>query len=84
VDLDDARVVSVDLRPPTAGCRFPEYFPEVCPAIETAATCGVVLDGELAVWEQQALTFARMGRRITAGAGLGQLAQDHPNLTTDG
>jgi hypothetical protein len=43
-----------------------------------------MMDGELVVWEQQALNFARLGQRITAGAGLGQLAQDHPNLTTDG
>jgi ATP-dependent DNA ligase len=61
-----------------AGRRLSEYFPEVCAAVETAAPGGVVLDGELVVWEQQALNFARLGQRITAGAGLGQLARDHP------
>jgi hypothetical protein len=37
-----------------------------------------MMDGELVVWEQQVLNFARLGQRITAGAGLGSWLRTIP------
>ncbi|WP_446215710.1 hypothetical protein [Micromonospora sp. IBHARD004] len=39
---------------------------------------GVILDGELIVWERRRTSFARLQRRITAGRGLLMMAREHP------
>ncbi|MFY1655857.1 ATP-dependent DNA ligase [Micromonospora sp. WMMD1274] len=60
-----------------AGRNLTTYFPDITRAIRTIPP-GVVLDGELIVWERGRTNFAQLQRRVTAGRGLLRLVQDCP------
>ncbi|WP_343443713.1 ATP-dependent DNA ligase [Micromonospora schwarzwaldensis] len=59
------------------GRNLTTYFPDISRALRTLPH-GVVLDGELIVWERGRTNFALLQRRITAGRGLLRLARDCP------
>ncbi|SIM72370.1 ATP-dependent DNA ligase [Micromonospora cremea] len=60
-----------------AGRNLTTYFPDITRAIRTLPA-GVVLDGELIVWQRGRTNFALLQRRITAGRGLLRLVHDCP------
>ncbi|KAB1103191.1 ATP-dependent DNA ligase [Micromonospora aurantiaca] len=60
-----------------AGRNLTTYFPDITRAIRTLPH-GVVLDGELIVWERGRTNFAQLQRRVTAGRGLLRLVHDCP------
>ncbi|MEU7802618.1 ATP-dependent DNA ligase [Micromonospora arborensis] len=60
-----------------AGRNLTTYFPDVTRAVRTLPP-GVVLDGELIVWQRGRTNFALLQQRITAGRGLLRLAHDCP------
>ncbi|WP_121401448.1 ATP-dependent DNA ligase [Micromonospora sp. M71_S20] len=60
-----------------AGRNLTPYFPDITRAVR-ALPPGVVLDGELVVWERGRTNFALLQRRVTAGRGVLQLAARHP------
>ncbi|MEU4778294.1 ATP-dependent DNA ligase [Micromonospora sp. NPDC023633] len=60
-----------------AGKNLTTYFPDITRAVRTLPP-GVVLDGELIVWERGRTNFAQLQRRVTAGRGLLRLARDCP------
>lgn len=60
-----------------AGRPLHGYFPDIV-RISAALPPGVVLDGELVVWEGERTSFAQLQRRLSAGARLGDLARRHP------
>lgn len=60
-----------------AGRNLTMYFPDVTRAVRTLPP-GVVLDGELIVFERGRTNFAQLQRRVTAGRGLLRLARDCP------
>ncbi len=61
-----------------AGKNLTPYFPDITRAIRQTLPQGVILDGELIVWERGRTSFARLQRRITAGRGLLMIAREHP------
>ncbi|WP_234040465.1 ATP-dependent DNA ligase [Micromonospora coerulea] len=61
-----------------AGRNLTTYFPDITCALRTAMPAGVVLDGELIVWERGRTNFAQLQRRVTAGRDLLRLAQECP------
>ncbi len=61
-----------------AGRNLTTYFPDVTRAIRASVPPGVVLDGELIVWERGRTNFAQLQRRVTAGRDLLRLAREHP------
>ncbi|MEU4476478.1 ATP-dependent DNA ligase [Micromonospora sp. NPDC023966] len=61
-----------------AGRNLSTYFPDITRAIRAAIPPGVVLDGELIVWERGRTNFAQLQRRVTAGRALLRLARDCP------
>ncbi|WP_262286021.1 ATP-dependent DNA ligase [Micromonospora sp. MA102] len=61
-----------------AGKNLTPYFPDITRAIRRTLPPGVILDGELIVWERGRTSFARLQRRITAGRGLLMMAREHP------
>ncbi|MET7668193.1 ATP-dependent DNA ligase [Micromonospora luteifusca] len=61
-----------------AGRNLTTYFPDITRAIQAAMPAGVVLDGELIVFERGRTNFAQLQRRITAGRGLLRMARDCP------
>ncbi|SCL36270.1 ATP-dependent DNA ligase [Micromonospora rhizosphaerae] len=61
-----------------AGRNLTTYFPDITRAIRTAIPPGVVLDGELIVWERGRTNFAQLQRRVTAGRALLRLARECP------
>ncbi|MEV0157947.1 ATP-dependent DNA ligase [Micromonospora sp. NPDC050686] len=61
-----------------AGRNLTTYFPDITRAIRAAVSPGVVLDGELIVWESGRTNFAHLQRRVTAGRDLLRLARDRP------
>ncbi|WP_238455199.1 ATP-dependent DNA ligase [Micromonospora sp. ATA51] len=61
-----------------AGRNLTTYFPDITRAIRTAIPPGVVLDGELIVWERGRTNFAQLQRRVTAGSALLRLARECP------
>ncbi|RAN98245.1 DNA ligase (ATP) [Micromonospora noduli] len=60
-----------------AGRNLTTYFPDITRAVRTLPP-GVVLDGELIVWERGRTNFALLQRRVTAGRALLRLAHDCP------
>ncbi|MEU8048088.1 ATP-dependent DNA ligase [Micromonospora echinofusca] len=60
-----------------AGRNLTPYFPDITRAVR-ALPPGVVLDGELVVWQRGRTNFALLQRRVTAGRGTLQLAARHP------
>ncbi|WP_433531233.1 ATP-dependent DNA ligase [Micromonospora sp. CA-263727] len=60
-----------------AGKNLTTYFPDITRAIRTLPP-GVVLDGELIVWERGRTNFALLQRRVTAGRRLLGLVRDRP------
>lgn len=52
----------------SAGKNLSPYFPDVTRAIRQTLPQGVILDGELIVWERGRTSLARLQRRITCGA----------------
>ncbi|MET7752377.1 ATP-dependent DNA ligase [Micromonospora sp. NPDC005367] len=60
-----------------AGRNLTTYFPDVTRAIRSLPA-GVVLDGELIVWDRGRLNFAQLQRRVTAGRGLLRVARECP------
>ncbi|MBM0237812.1 ATP-dependent DNA ligase [Micromonospora sp. ATA32] len=60
-----------------AGRDLGAYFPDVIDAVARVAP-GVVLDGELVVWEGDRTDFSLLQRRVTAGAQREALARRHP------
>ncbi|SCL73640.1 ATP-dependent DNA ligase [Micromonospora peucetia] len=60
-----------------AGRNLTTYFPDITRAVRTLPP-GVVLDGELIVWERGRTNFALLQRRVTAGRGLLRMVNDHP------
>ncbi|MEU5565553.1 ATP-dependent DNA ligase [Micromonospora musae] len=60
-----------------AGRNLTTYFPDVTRAIRSLPA-GVVLDGELIVWERGRLNFAQLQRRVTAGRSLLRVARECP------
>nr|WP_280175129.1 ATP-dependent DNA ligase [Micromonospora cremea] len=61
-----------------AGRNLTTYFPDITRVIREAIPAGVVLDGELIVFERGRTNFAQLQRRITAGRGLLRLARECP------
>lgn len=61
-----------------AGRNLTTYFPDITRAIRAAIPPGVVLDGELIVWERGRTNFAQLQRRVTAGRALLRLARECP------
>lgn len=61
-----------------AGRPLHRYFPDVARAVRGSLPTGVVLDGELIVWEGEATSFAQLQARLSAGTRVGRLAQQHP------
>ncbi|MGS2615155.1 ATP-dependent DNA ligase [Micromonospora sp. LZ34] len=61
-----------------AGRNLTTYFPDITRAIRASIPPGVVLDGELVVWERGRTNFAQLQRRVTAGRGLLRLAHECP------
>ncbi|MFI5489193.1 ATP-dependent DNA ligase [Micromonospora echinaurantiaca] len=61
-----------------AGRNLTTYFPDITRAIGAAVPLGVVLDGELIVWERGRTNFALLQRRVTAGRALLRLARECP------
>ncbi len=61
-----------------AGRNLTTYFPDITRTIRACIPAGVVLDGELIVWERGQTNFAQLQRRITAGRALLRLAHEHP------
>lgn len=61
-----------------AGRNLTPYFPDITRAIRAAIPPGVVLDGELIVWERGRTNFAQLQRRVTAGRALLRLARECP------
>ncbi|MFF4894700.1 ATP-dependent DNA ligase [Micromonospora chersina] len=61
-----------------AGQNLTTYFPDITRAIRAAIPPGVVLDGELIVWERGRTNFAQLQRRVTAGRALLRLARECP------
>ncbi|MGX1612575.1 ATP-dependent DNA ligase [Micromonospora chalcea] len=61
-----------------AGRNLTTYFPDITRAIRAAVPPGVVLDGELIVWESGRTNFAQLQRRVTAGRDLLRLAREYP------
>ncbi|MFI0797023.1 hypothetical protein ACH4OY_30725 [Micromonospora rubida] len=53
------------------------YFPDIIRAVRPLPA-GVVLDGELVVWQHERTNFALLQRRVTAGTGLLRMAREHP------
>jgi ATP-dependent DNA ligase len=60
-----------------AGRNLTTYFPDITRALRTLPP-GVILDGELIVWDRGRTNFALLQRRITAGRGVLQLAARYP------
>lgn len=60
-----------------AGRNLTPYFPDVTRAVRSLPA-GVVVDGEIVVWERGRTNFAQLQRRVTAGRGLLRLAHDCP------
>ncbi|MCW3820213.1 hypothetical protein ONA91_37870 [Micromonospora sp. DR5-3] len=61
-----------------AGRNLTTYFPDITRTIRAAVPPGVVLDGELIVWEGGRTNFAQLQRRVTAGRALLRLAREFP------
>ncbi len=61
-----------------AGRNLTTYFPDITRAIRAAIPPGVVLDGELIVWERGRTNFAQLQRRVTAGRDLLRVARECP------
>src|SRR3954451_10624921 len=57
-----------------------EYFPDVCDALARFLRPGVVLDGELVIWEEAAgrTSFTLLQRRFRAGRRINVEAAQHP------
>ena len=71
---------SVDLRS-KSGQPFNRYFPEVVTALERLAPPSFVLDGELVVPEERALSFDQLLMRIhPAKSRVEKLSREHPAL----
>jgi len=71
---------SVDLRS-KSGQPFNRYFPEVVAALERLAARSFVLDGELVVPEERALSFDQLLMRIhPAKSRVEKLSREHPAL----
>lgn len=60
-----------------AGLNLTTYFPDITRTVRTLPP-GVVLDGELVVWERGRTNFAQLQRRVTASRGLLRLTRDCP------
>lgn len=60
-----------------AGRNLTTYFPDITRAIRTLPP-GVVLDGELIVWQRGRTNFTLLQRRVTAGRGLLSLVRECP------
>ncbi|MFG3702205.1 ATP-dependent DNA ligase [Micromonospora sp. NPDC047620] len=61
-----------------AGRNLTTYFPDITRTLRASMPPGVVLDGELVVWERGRTNFAQLQRRVTAGRGVLRLAHDCP------
>ncbi|MFI6263282.1 ATP-dependent DNA ligase [Micromonospora sp. NPDC051006] len=61
-----------------AGRNLSTYFPDITRAIRESIPAGVVLDGELVVWERGRTNFAQLQRRVSAGRALLRLARECP------
>ncbi|WP_406080137.1 ATP-dependent DNA ligase [Micromonospora sp. NBC_00858] len=60
-----------------AGRNLTTYFPDITRAVRMLPP-GVVLDGELIVWQRGRTNFALLQRRVTAGRGLLSLVHECP------
>ncbi|MFG1952484.1 ATP-dependent DNA ligase [Micromonospora sp. NPDC048830] len=60
-----------------AGRNLTPYFPDITRAVR-ALPPGVVLDGELVVWDRGRTNFALLQRRVTAGRDVVRLAARYP------
>lgn len=61
-----------------SGRNLTTYFPEIARAVRSTLPHGVVLDGELVVWEGERTNFALLQRRVTAGRQLTTVVRSHP------
>ncbi|MGW5670532.1 ATP-dependent DNA ligase [Micromonospora sp. NPDC003776] len=61
-----------------AGRNLTTYFPDITRAIRAALAPGLVLDGELIVWDRGRTNFALLQRRVTAGRALSRVVREHP------
>src|SRR5690606_23946685 len=63
-----------------AGKPLGGYFPEITRAVRRHFAPGVVLDGELVVWQpgRRRTSFVALQRRVTAGRRVLQAAREHP------
>lgn len=62
------------------GRNLTAYFPDVARLLRRALPANTILDGELVVWEPERdrTSFTQLQRRLTAGAGVRQLAARYP------
>ncbi|MEV4416190.1 RNA ligase family protein [Catellatospora sp. NPDC049609] len=62
------------------GKQLGRYFPDLIKVARAALPEGVVIDGELVIWDAaaNATSFSLLGRRITAGRGLADEARRRP------
>ncbi|NJP34296.1 ATP-dependent DNA ligase [Micromonospora sp. HSS6-12] len=61
-----------------AGRNLTTYFPDITRVVRAALPPGVVLDGELIVWDRGRTNFAQLQRRVSAGRGLLRLTRECP------
>ena len=56
------------------------YFPDITRALRASLPTGVILDGELIVWERDRdrTNFALLQQRVAAGARVLRMAREHP------
>jgi ATP-dependent DNA ligase len=69
--------VALQSRP---GRNLTRFFPDVCRTVADSLPSGLVLDGELIVWDdaRDRTSFTHLQQRLTAGRRLGVEAAGHP------
>ncbi|MFC7547350.1 ATP-dependent DNA ligase [Plantactinospora sp. GCM10030261] len=61
-----------------AGRPLHGYFPDLAGVVADTLPPGVVLDGELVVWDGERTSFARLQQRLSAGRRVTDLARRYP------
>lgn len=61
-----------------AGRSLSGFFPDITRVVRAAVPAGVVLDGELIIWDGDRTNFALLQRRVTSGVQVLRLARDRP------
>ncbi|WP_345638708.1 ATP-dependent DNA ligase [Rugosimonospora acidiphila] len=61
-----------------SGRSLTGFFPDVSRMVHANVPPGVILDGELIIWDGQQTNFALLQRRVSSGSRLLRMARDHP------